>query len=83
MDGNLPGSVVHGIFHARILEWVAIHLLHGIFLTQGLNLGLLHCRRTLYCLNYQPNSTAVCVMLCYLYLLVLQDYCFLHYQMCD
>ena len=24
MDGNLPGSVVHGIFQARILEWAAI-----------------------------------------------------------
>ena len=24
MDGSLPGSTVHGIFHARILEWVAI-----------------------------------------------------------
>ena len=24
MDYNLPGSSVHGILHARILEWVAI-----------------------------------------------------------
>ena len=24
MDGNLPGYSVHGIFQARILEWVAI-----------------------------------------------------------
>ena len=24
MDCSLPGSFVHGIFHARILEWVAI-----------------------------------------------------------
>ena len=35
-----PGSSVHGILQARILEWVAIHpLLQGIFPTQGLNLG--------------------------------------------
>ena len=27
-------------------------LLQGIFLTQGLNLGLLHCRRILYCLSH-------------------------------
>ena len=29
----------------------------GIFLTQGLNLGLLHCRQILYCLSHQgsPN----------------------------
>ena len=24
MDGNLPGFSVHGIFQARVLEWVAI-----------------------------------------------------------
>ena len=24
MDGGLPGSSVHGIFQARVLEWVAI-----------------------------------------------------------
>ena len=24
MDCSLPGSLVHGIFQARILEWVAI-----------------------------------------------------------
>ena len=28
-------------------------LLHGIFLTQGLNLGPLHCRQTLYQLSHQ------------------------------
>ena len=39
MDCSLPGSSVHGIFQARILEWVArgLPLLQGIFLTQGLN----------------------------------------------
>ena len=24
MDGSLPGSSVHGIFQAKVLEWVAI-----------------------------------------------------------
>ena len=47
MDCSLPGSSVHGIFQARILEWVAI-LSPGIFLTQGLNPGLPHCQQTLY-----------------------------------
>ena len=28
-------------------------LLQGIFPTQGSNLGLLHCRQTLYCLSYK------------------------------
>ena len=31
---------VHGIFQARVLEWVAISFSRGIFLTQGLNPGL-------------------------------------------
>ena len=30
-------------------------LLQGIFLTQGSNLGLLHCRQTLYHLSYQVS----------------------------
>ena len=29
MDGSLPGSSVHGIFQARILEWVAISFSRG------------------------------------------------------
>ena len=30
-------------------------LLQGIFLTQGLNLSLLHCRHILYCLSHQES----------------------------
>ena len=44
MDCSLPGSFVQGIFQARILELVAISFSREIFPTQGLNLGLLHCR---------------------------------------
>ena len=36
-DCNLPGSSVHGIFQAGILEWVAISFSRGIFPTQGWN----------------------------------------------
>ena len=36
MDCSLPGSPLHGIFQARILEWVAIPS-PGNFLTQGSN----------------------------------------------
>ena len=44
----------HGILQTKILEWVALlSLLQGIFPTQGLNPGLLHCRRILYCLSHQ------------------------------
>ena len=45
IDCSLPGSSVHGILQARILEWV--------FPTQGLNPGLLHYREILYQLSYQ------------------------------
>ena len=37
MDCSLPGSSVHGILQARILEWV----LQGFFQTQGSNLNIL------------------------------------------
>ena len=43
MDCSLPGSSVHGILQARILEWAAIALLQGIIPTQGQNwVCLLH-----------------------------------------
>ena len=48
IDCSLPGSSVHGILQVRILEWVAIPLLQGIFLSQESNPGLLHCRQILY-----------------------------------
>ena len=45
MDCSPPGSSVHGIFQARIPEWVAISYSRGSSQTQGLNphfLSLLH-----------------------------------------
>ena len=45
VDCSPPGSSVHGILQARILEWVAIPF------SQGSNLGLLRCRQILY---HQP-----------------------------
>ena len=39
MDCSLPGSSVHGILQARVLEWVATSFSRGIFLTQGSNPG--------------------------------------------
>ena len=47
MDCSPPGSSVHGISQARILEWVAISS-SSIFLTQGSNLPLLLGRWILY-----------------------------------
>ena len=95
MDCSLPGSSVHGILQARILDWVAVpfsrgssqlrdrtqvscteansllseplgkpkstrvgslSFLQGIFQTQVLNWGLLHCRWILYQLSNTKGS---------------------------
>ena len=41
---------------SRQEHWSGLHaLLQRIFLTQGLNPGLLHCRQILYCLNHQGS----------------------------
>ena len=42
MDSSPPSSSVHGILQPRLLEWVAMPSLQGIFLTQGLKLSLSH-----------------------------------------
>ena len=54
MDYSPPGSPVHGIFQARILEGCHAFF-QGIFPTQGLYPGLLHYRRILYCLSHQGS----------------------------
>ena len=46
---------VHGIFQARILEWVAFPFSREIFPTQGLNPGLPHCRQILYQLSHKGS----------------------------
>ena len=45
---------VHGVLQARILEWAAMPF-SRIFLTQELNLALLHCRQILYQLSHQGS----------------------------
>ena len=44
---------IHGIFQARVLEWVAISFSRGSSLTWGSNPGLPHCGQMLYCLSHQ------------------------------
>ena len=51
MDCSLPGSSIHGISQARILEWVAISSSRGS--SQKSNPGLPHCRWLLYHLSHQ------------------------------
>jgi len=55
MDCSPPGSSVHGILQARILEWVAVPFSRGIFPTQGSNPGALHCRQIVYHLSHQGS----------------------------
>ena len=49
MDGRPPGSSIHRISQARILEWAAASFPRGTFPTQGSNLHLL------YLLHWQAN----------------------------
>ena len=57
IDCSPPGSSVHGILQARILEWVAISFSKGTFPALGSNPNLSHCRQILYCLSYLGSST--------------------------
>ena len=45
----------YGIPQARILEWVPISLLQGIFPTQGSNSGLPHCEWILHQLSHKGS----------------------------
>ena len=57
MNCSLPGSSVRGTFQALVLEWIAISFSRGIFLTQELNPGLLHCRQMIYQVSYEGSPT--------------------------
>ena len=48
LDYSPPGSSVHGISQARVIEWVAIYFSRGIFLTQASYACLVLCRQILY-----------------------------------
>ena len=56
IDYRPPGSSLHGILQARILELVAMPSSRGIFPTQGSNPGFLHCRHIFYHLSHQESS---------------------------
>ena len=54
MDCSLPGSSIHGISQARILEWVAISFSKGSSRPRDQN-GLPHCRQILHHLSHQGS----------------------------
>ena len=64
MDSSLPGSSVHGIFQARILEWVCHFLLQRIFPTPRDRTRVSHCRQMLYILATREVHTHPCQGLC-------------------
>ena len=55
MDCSLVGFSVHGDFPGKSIGVGCHVLLQGIFPTQGLNPGLLHCSWTLYHLSHQVS----------------------------
>ena len=63
MDCSSPGSSVHGILQARILQWV---------LPKPRDSGILHCRQILYDLSQQWSSQFWILWLCFMYCLHIQ-----------
>ena len=61
MDCSPPGSSIHGIFPGKNTGVGCHYLLRVIFLTEGLNSGLLHFKQTLHCLRHwgRPNDNLV------------------------
>ena len=57
MDCSPPGSSVHGVFQARILDWTSMAF------SKGSNLGLLHCRQILYHLSHQGGPWQTCAFM--------------------
>ena len=55
MDCSPPGSSIHGDSPGKKTGVGCHALLQGIFLNQGSNPGLPHCRQTLYYLSHQGS----------------------------
>ena len=56
VDCSLPGSSIHGIFQARILEWVAISFSRRSSWPRD---WTLRCRQMLYCLSHQGSPGVI------------------------
>ena len=55
IDGSSPGSSVHGIFQARVLEWVAISFSRGSSRPRDQTQVSRIVSKTLYHLSHQGN----------------------------
>ena len=67
VDYNPPGSFVHGILQAKNTGMGTHFLLCRIFQTQGLNPGVLHCRKILYHLSHQGSHKMCTEVMCFPY----------------
>ena len=63
MDCSPPASSIHGIFPDKNTGVGWHFLIQGIFLTQGSNQCLSHCRQALYHLSYQGIPTGKSIAL--------------------
>ena len=61
MHCSPPGPLVHGDSPGQNTGVVCHALLQGVFPTEGLNPGLLHCRQILYQLSYQGSLIYVLI----------------------
>ena len=50
---------VHGILHARVVEWVAVPFFRGSSQTIGTEPSLLHCRQILYQLSHKGSLVSL------------------------
>ena len=62
-DCSLPGSSVHGIFQARVLQWGAIAF-SEVLIDLGLNLtpSLIFCVPLVVFINFSPRNFIICLM---------------------
>ena len=59
MDCSPPGSSVHGIFQARVLEWVAIAFSRGSSRPRDGSQVSCNCRQMLYHLSHQGSHQEI------------------------
>ena len=60
---SLPGSSVHGIFQARVLEWIVFSFSRGSSQPRARTWVLLHCRQTLYHLSHQGSPLPILLVM--------------------
>ena len=60
MDYSLPGFSIHGIFQARVLEWVAISFSRGSARPRDWTLVSRIVDRCFYCLSHQGRYIYIC-----------------------